>query len=131
MDYTQTPRYQKYIQKLQAMTPDQKAVLNSVMGDESMANDEIRKQIQGMQMAANKKSQTENIGLRRKATDAITALSREELDYSRGQSRTAEGLGLLNLGASTALGYKRMGLEGQLAEADRKRAAYLNSLIRR
>ena len=51
-DFRTNPRYQRAIQKLMTMSPEQKAIFDTLAVDREFASEEMRKQLRSMSMAA-------------------------------------------------------------------------------
>jgi len=121
-DWINSPRYQRVIQKLQAMPSWQRAIFTSAGADRAFASDEMRNKIDAINAATLKKSREhavssdkERLALRRQAFKIDTRLDDKEWDIDKKDRRTAEYLGYGNIGVSGLLGYKEMELANIMA----------------
>lgn len=120
MRYKTDPRYQRAIQQLARMGPDQMAVFNSAIVDAGFADEESRRELAGMVAASGNKYRDRSLELRAKALDTSTGLRKRALDFESGQRRIAEGLGAVNVLGSGYFGNReRMAMEAEAA-ANRK-----------
>lgn len=62
-DWTKSPKYQRALQRLRRLSPDQQAVFSSLAMDESFADEEMRKRLRSMQMAAGIEGQAKSLEL--------------------------------------------------------------------
>lgn len=122
MNFMNDPAYQRAIQKIAALSPEDRAVLDTVQADEAFAADDMRKQISAMAAAADKSRSRRSLSLSNKRLDRNVGLANERLDYAKKQDATAEGLGWANIGLSGVTG--AADLHGK-----RKRAKQFDELI--
>ena len=60
-DFTQNPRYQRAIQRLRRLSPDQRAVFDTLALDESFADEAMRKRLRSMQLATQKEGRAKSL----------------------------------------------------------------------
>lgn len=65
MDIARDPRYQEAIQRIMAMSPEQRAVLSSASVDKRFGSEAMRRRIAGMKAEATRRAREQDIGLRR------------------------------------------------------------------
>ncbi len=137
-NFRRTPRYQRAIQKIRRMRPDQLAILNTLALDESFAGEEMRKEIAMSALSQRDKFRTARLDLaerggaerleRSKAGLGLRgeslALRREGLEFERGQLPISTGIGLAGVAASGFMGHQRLKLDTALSQQmirDRRR----------
>ncbi len=137
-NFRRTPRYQRAIQKIRRMRPDQLAILNTLALDESFAGEEMRKEIAMSALSQRDKFRTARLDLaerggaerfeRSKAGLGLRgeslALRREGFEFERGQLPISTGIGLAGVAASGFMGHQRLKLDTQLSQQmirDRRR----------
>lgn len=121
--FDKDPRYQRAVAKLSEMTPDQRAIFNSMRQDTEFADAEMRRYMDLLSLGAFREKGRQELGLRKEA-HAVDMRSREGLlDLKRNvfesQQRQApfnHFLGLLNVGAAGFLGYGQFQLSNIRAE---------------
>lgn len=105
------PKYQRQIQKLMRATPDQKAIINTVIADEQFADADMRKNLTLANMAAEKLSHEREhelgsnwLDFRKKEfatgqelTESGRDIRAGELDFMEDQADLAELLGYGNI----------------------------------
>lgn len=124
MKYKSDPRYQRAVQYLSRMGPENKAIFSTYALDESFADEETRKMMQGMLQASENEYRDKAMSLRAGAQKTEFGLRRRAMENYESQLPIAQGLGLANVGASAYFGNK----EKELAEAE---AAENRKLMRR
>lgn len=116
---TDNPKYQRLLQRMQAMTPYQRAILDTAVLDENFADQDMKKYIQSMQAGQAKKNQEAQISLgeqrlelNKKAQADRYALGQQQLglrqdamDYASSQAKQDSLLGLADIGVSGLIGY--------------------------
>jgi len=134
------PRYQRALQKLQRMSPDQRAIVDTAMLDESFGDAETRKMIQSMRAGSEKKYGEKELDLKRRTHESryelgkqsldisrqkfasdlesdrgLQKLKRKEFEFEKKQFPISTGLGIANVGLSGYLGFQDMRLKQQMA----------------
>lgn len=113
--YKNDPRYQRAIQQLSRMGPDQMAVFNSAVVDANFADEESRRKLASLMAASGNKYRDRSLELRGKAMNTDLGLRRRAFEFEQGQAPLAEGLGAANVLASGYFGHKQK--MADLAEA--------------
>lgn len=135
-NWMDSPRYQRVIQKLQAMPQWQRAIFSSAGADRAFASDEMRSKIDAINAATTKQGRAksvsfgkERLGLARDTFKASSELARDRFESSKGLAdkrlrtdakdrRLGEMIGIGNLGMSGLMGYKEMELSNIQAEQE-------------
>jgi hypothetical protein len=118
MDFTQTPRYQRMMQTLQSIRPEQRAILNTLSKDEQFADEVMRKNLAAIVQKQNtdyanksydlnKDYADRSLDLRARAAATNLGLRRREIDANQDQERMATGLGLGQVVAEADFGQRR------------------------
>jgi hypothetical protein len=129
LNWQDNPRYQRLVQRISAMRPDQRAILNTALVDEGFANDAVRKHLASLAMAADKKYQDRALSLENKQIDIRHSLAQQELDQENKQGRIGTALAAANIPISGYFGMKQMDRDKAQAEAERKwRTDFLSTL---
>ena len=106
MSWLNSPQYLKGIQKIRAMSPEDKAItqtlVNSLHG--RYADADMRKQLNSMRQAAMNKRMDRSLELSEGRLD----LEKDAMDFGEGQNQTAENLGWANIALSGLTGYADM-----------------------
>ena len=103
MNWTNSPQYMKGIQKLAAMSPEDKRI-NQFLIEELhgiYADVDIRKQLGAMRQATMGKRMDRSVSM---ASERM-GMAEDVLDFEKGQHKTAEMLGWGNIGLSGLRGY--------------------------
>jgi len=141
INWQEHPRYQRALQKLQRMSPDQRAIINAAMLDERFGDAESRKMLQSLQAGATKKYSAkslsltargqaqrydiakENIALSRqrlasqaRSNQAMQKLSRKKFKFEKRQLPISTALGVAGVGSSGFLGYQDMKRKQKMAQ---------------
>ncbi len=110
MSYEGDPQYQRRLARIMALPPDKQAWFTEELAQQQ-GEDEMRREVQGMQAANTRDAQQASLALGRDrlaATSAIQeqgmALRRSALGEYKRQNRGAEMLGYANLGLGAGLG---------------------------
>lgn len=144
INWQDNPRYQRALQKLQRMSPDQRAIVDTAMLDESFGDAETRKMITSLQRGSEKKYRTKRLELSGRAQTASHDIQKQELDLSRQglAERTRSSTAMQNLRRksfeydksqlpiSTALGVANVGLSGYTGYQDMKRKQSMADIYR-
>jgi len=125
MTWFESPQYMKAIQKIKSMSPEDKAVTQTLVNELHglYADADMRKQLQAMRIAAADKQRDRNYELSRERLDLAGELGRgrqgmaeDAYDFQKGQNRTAENLGWGNIALSGLRGYGDMKYRKKLSE---------------
>jgi len=141
ISWQEDPRYQRALQKLQRMTPDQRAIVDSAMLDESFGDLETRRMIQSMQAGATKKYREKQLSLtsrgqaqqyelqkeglalskesfenRMRANQEMQGLKRKEFEFGKKQLPISTAIGVGDVLTSGYMGYQGMKQKQKLAQ---------------
>ena len=114
MDFTNSPAYQRAVQRLGRIRPEQRAILNTLSVDAQFADENTRKMLASLAQTQNKAYADKSLGLRERALTADTGLRREAFDYNRDQDRMATGIGIGQVAAETKFGLDRDKIEMEI-----------------
>ena len=106
MGWIDSPQYLKGIQKIQAMSPEDKAVTQTLVNELHgiYADVDMRKQLAAMNQASRSKQMDRHYDLSKERLGM-----REDIqDFEKDQLKTAEGLGWGNIALSGLSGYADM-----------------------
>lgn len=127
IDWRSNPRYNRLIQKLARMRPDQRAIFDTAMADKEFANEAMQKHLQGLRLAADRQAKdrhfslaSRSLGLNKRAFDTRTNLTRAGMDFDKKQGRLGTYMAAANIPISGYTGYKSMQRDFDEAEATRK-----------
>lgn len=118
MDFTQSPSYQRMMQKLHTIRPEQRAVLNSLSMDEKFADEATRRNLAAIAQRnktayrdkaydANKAYADKALDFRAGAANRSLGLRREAFESEQDQDRMATGLGIGQVLAEADYGRQR------------------------
>jgi len=110
-DYSKSPSYQRALQRLRRLSPDQKAVFSSMALDESFADKEMRKKIQSMNLATQKEGHEANIELGK----GRLALKEREIEFAKKQEPIATAISAAEAGLNIYTGYQQMKTSQEIA----------------
>ena len=112
--FDKDPRFQRAVQKLAELTPDQRAIVNTLKEDTEFASEEIRNKIKLMDLAAFRDKAKKDLSLQEskfeisdKFRRASLGLQESAFKSEQAQLPTANLIGLLNVGAAGLLGFGR------------------------
>ena len=117
MTWTNSPQYLKGIQKIRAMSPEDKAVTQTLVNELSgiYAGADMQKQLQAMRLASDVKRMDRHADLSERRFDLSSTLRQGEHDLkqeaykvNKDEMQTAENLGWANIGLSGIAGYSDM-----------------------
>lgn len=111
MDFTKTPSYQRMMQKLQSIRPEQRAVLNTLSMDAQFADEATRRTLAAMAQSQNKEYADKSLDLRSRAQASTMGLRRREFDFNQDQNKMATGLGIGQVLAEADYGKRRDALD--------------------
>lgn len=114
--WTESPRYQRAVQRINRMSPTERAVWDSRIADESFATEEIRGRLHSMRAAADKQFATERLKLGERGL----GLKEREFRFQKGQLPIAYGIGAAGVLASGYYGYRKQQSDTESAERLRR-----------
>ena len=132
-NFENLPRYQRMQQKMASYSPDQMAIVDSLIADKQFASEQMRTELTGMRLARQKKAGAQSIKRARhvlKMGDySSDRLKMKEgvQDWTKKQNRLGEYLGWGNVLASTGLGIAKSSVLSKLAKQTAKLRGGLNS----
>ena len=121
-NFENLPRYQRLQQKIATYSPDQAAIIDSLIADKQFANEQMRTELAGMRLARQKEAgaQSKRVaehGLRMGDIREKSLEQRADVqDFERKQSRLGEYAGWANVLASTGLGLAKYKVLSDLAK---------------
>ena len=106
MTWLNSPQYLKGIQKIRAMSPEDKAITQTLVNQlhGRFADADMRKQLSSMRQASMNKRMDRDVELSEKSLD----LRKDAIDFRGDQGQTAENLGWANIALSGLSGYADM-----------------------
>ena len=125
MDFTNSPAYQRAVQRLGRIRPEQRAIMNSLSVDAQFADEDTRKMLASLTQTQNKDYADKSLGLRERAFTADMGLRREAFDYGRKQDRMATGIGIGQVAAETKFGLDRDKIDMEILK---KKMGFMNRL---
>ena len=125
MDFTQHPAYQRYLQRLGRVRPEQRAIMNTLSADAKFADENTRKMLASLSQKQNVDYANKSLDLRRTGMEMDNSLRRDAFDYNRGQDRVATGIGMGQVASDAYFGGKRDDIE--LATL-KKKMGFMNRL---
>jgi len=108
MNYKDNPRYQRFLAKYMTLSPDRKALLDTAILDQNFADQDMRKELQGIKLASQKQQQDRSVDLNDRRFHANQDYRNETMDFQDDQMDKAEMLGMANLGLTGYFGYQDM-----------------------
>ena len=133
-DFTGSPRYQRMIQKMAALRPEQRAIVDTAMLDSAFADDAMKRHMRGMSVAAdainkdrtlaNKEKsldlQKQSLGLRTSLGKDKLDLYKKNMDWGEKQADLGTYIEAASLPVAGYFGYKQMQADQDEAEQTRK-----------
>ena len=113
------PRYQRQIQRIQALGPEERAILNTSMVDAAFGANEMKKRLQAMATAADVKAKTKSLEMAKREMDVGFELGREAQDFRKGQQRLGTAISIANIPIAGILGYKQAKRDKEQARLNR------------
>jgi hypothetical protein len=106
MGWTDSPQYLKGIQKIRAMSPEDKAVTQTLVNELHglYADQDMRKQLGAMKQATMNKRMDRDVAL----GERRLGMKQDAYDFEKDQSKTAENLGWGNMALSGLAGFADM-----------------------
>ena len=111
MDFTEHPAYQRAVQRLGRIRPEQRAVMNTLSVDASFADENTRKMLASLSQAQNLNFANRSLGIRERGQATDMGLRRDVFDYNRNQDRMATGIGVGQVAAEYDFGKRRDDIE--------------------
>lgn len=105
-DFYNSPRYQRMLQRYQRMTPEQRAIVSTAALDEQYGSDEMRKQLNLIELGLKKKAFDEGLAFAKQKFSTEMDFNRNRFEFGKSQERKNELLGIANLAGAGFLGYK-------------------------
>lgn len=105
--WANNPRYMRSMQKIAALRPEHRAILQTVTADPQFADERMRQSINSMIQATANTSREKRFALTKKVTADRRRVAEKDLKYDKKQGKRAFGLGVANLGLSTVGGIKQ------------------------
>ena len=131
MDYSafqDDPRYQRMIQKIMRIPPEQRAILSASAADETFGDIYARNSLNKMLMEADKQYQDKSLDLRTRSLNTRMGLERETFGEQQRQDKLSTGIGLGQVAAETYFGGQRDELDRALL---RRKMGLLDMLEKR
>jgi len=125
MDYTNHPSYQRMMQKLHSIRPEQRAILNTLSVDAQFADAETRRALATAAQVNNKNYADASLGLRTRALNTDTSLRRRQFENDQEQNKIATGLGIGQVLAEADYGKRRDAID---LETFKKKMSFMNRL---
>ncbi|NIV10160.1 MAG: hypothetical protein GWN62_02285 [Aliifodinibius sp.] len=94
------PRYQRLRQRIEAMTPQERALFNMMNVEKQMAAQEMRKNIDLMNLGTQRYKARKGLELREKEFAGRYGLAEDRLDWAKKEADIALPLGLFTTGFS-------------------------------
>ena len=113
IDYSQSPAYQRAVQRLGRIRPEQRAIMNSLSVDAKFADENTRKMLASLAQKQNTDYANQSLDLRRTAMNMDAGLRRQDFDYKKEQNRIATGVGMGQVASEAYFGRKRDDIEMQ------------------
>lgn len=110
--WTESPRYQRAMQRLARMSPEQKAILNTMSLDETFAGEEMRRKVKSMQLAADKEARARSL----KLGERRLGLKERAFKFTKRQLPITTAISGAGVITSGYLGYQKM-----MADTERAR----------
>ena len=116
----EAPRYQRLIQRVTRMRPDQRAILSTAAVDREFASDAMRKKLWAINMATQKGHRDRSYGLAKRRADFEYNIGQEVRDEATKQRRYGTLISAAGIPISGFLGYKQMQRDKEQAELNMK-----------
>ena len=119
--WRESPRYQRAIQRLARMSPEQKAIFSTMSVDKAFAGEEMSRKVKSMQMAADKETRASRLKLGKRSL----GLKERAFKFAKGQLPISTAIGVAGVATSGYLGYQKMKVDtGRAEELKRLRGLY-------
>jgi len=130
-DFLGTPRYQRMIQKISALRPDQRAIVDTAMADEAFGSEAMRKQLASMGIAADLSNKKKSLDLSEQAIGLRRNLLKDAMDFGNKQEKWGTAIGVANLPLAGYFGYQQANRNLDEAEATKKHRQNMEFLMNR
>ena len=127
-NWKDNPRYQRLVQRIGAMRPEQRAILNSAAVDQAFGSEAMRRHLQSLSTAADEKFRNKALSLKEKELDVSKSLADQSLEMDKKQSRLGTAIAAANIPISGYFGMKQMDRDKEEAAAE---SAWRKSLLSR
>ena len=114
-NYLESPRYQRILQRLGSMRPEQRAIFNTAMVDRAFGNEAMQKHLKALALQADTKHRQDliglgerSLGLSRRSLEVRTGLTREKRDFADKQGKLGTYMAAANIPISGYFGKKQM-----------------------
>lgn len=121
--FESTPRFQRLIQRMQSLTPEQKAIFSASPAYAGFGAREMQNRLRSLETAANLKAKQQSLDLAKQEMDTSYVLEEEAKDFRKGQQRLGTAIAIANIPIAGILGYKQ-------AQRDKAEAA-LNMTLKK
>ena len=119
-NWAEHPRYQRLAQRINAMRPDQRAILSTAAADSTFAGEAMRKKLWAMNMANQKGFRDRSLSLRKRQSDFNYSFGQDVLDAGKKQRRMGTLISAAGIPISGYFGYKQMQRDKEEAELNRQ-----------
>lgn len=123
MNYQDNPIYQRRLQRMLAMTPDQKALLDVSGLNAEFAAGQMQREMSDLNMGANKRFNNRSAGM----AETQLRQDKDNIKFMRGEERTGENIALAGVGVSGAFGIADYLNQSEKAKKLQARAALMRS----
>ena len=107
-NFQDSPQYQKMLQRISTMRPEQRAILNSAAVDEKFGNEAMRSHLQGLINAAELKNKRTSLDISLTGSNERYNIAKEGMEFENKQNRMANIIGAAGVPLNAYLGYKQM-----------------------
>jgi hypothetical protein len=128
VNWESNPRYQRLIQRIGTMRPEQRAILDSAAADTAFGDEAMRKYLSSLSMAADEKYRNRALGIEESKLNVARNLAEQEADIAKKQTRIGTAIAAANIPISGYFGMKQMDRDKEEAAAE---AAWRKSLLSR
>ena len=114
IDFENDPRYQRAIRKISALTPENRAILDTMAIDETFATDAIRRRLRGLTLRADvsrRQFRREGLKLQKETAKTGIGLRRRAQDLATKERRWGTYISAANIPLAGILGYQRLKLD--------------------
>ena len=121
MDFRNTAAYQRRLQKLATLRPEQRAIVNTAFADREAAGEETRRELEAMRMGAARDARGADLALAERRMGAAQELHNDAMDFTQGQAGDEQAIAALGAGVQGGLGM----MEGKMAKERARRLEML------
>lgn len=119
-NFQSNPRYQRMIQKIGALRPEQRAIINTAIADEAFGSEAIKKQIASMGIAADVANKKKELDIEEMGMGLRRNLVEDAMNFGNEQERWGTAIGIANLPLAGYFGYQQANRNLAEAEATKK-----------